>query len=136
MVKEHMDNLENLNYNSFQVQHWMEEHSLEVTPPIFRFKIIDKFEDPLSRKLAEALRIPGEGGLNKKTEFKINELCRLVSKRSELEMEKWAREEALKRKENSYRLCDFTNMIESVRAFAVRDCQPNLLNFSRKRFIK
>ena len=42
---------------SHQVKHWLLDHQDLLAPPKFRFSIIQTFQDPLSRQLAEAVRI-------------------------------------------------------------------------------
>ena len=57
-----------------------------MAPPGFRFKIIQSFQDPLSRQLAEAVRIDlrGENILNSKAEYSR---CRVP--RLRIDMEGW-----------------------------------------------
>ena len=92
-VKEHMDSLNNLNPTSFQVTHWMDVHSMDTTPPSFSFKILESYQDPLSRQLSEAVNIIYSGNLNKKTEFQVNDLYRMVT-----EQDKYTQQQEAERK--------------------------------------
>ena len=58
------------------------------TPPKFKFKILASFQDPLTRQIAESVRIEGagEGILNSKSEYSR---CRVP--RLRLDMEGWIR---------------------------------------------
>ena len=84
---EHMAALGRLDRRSFQLQHWMECHGTSPYPPKFKFEVLNSFKDPLSRQLCEALEIIRTGNLNRKGEFKINDLCRLVTDKTEKEKE-------------------------------------------------
>ena len=86
-VLEHMTALDRMDPKSFQVLHWFKQHKDDLEPPPFKFKIIGAFKDALSRQLTEAIHIQDSGELNKKCEFRINELCRLVPKLSNKDSE-------------------------------------------------
>ena len=70
-AKDHEADRQALSEDSHQVKHWLTEHQELLAPPKFKFKIIQTFQDPLSRQLAEAVRIDlrGEGVLNSKAEY-------------------------------------------------------------------
>ena len=56
-AKEHQHDRETQAEDSHQIKHWILDHPDMSTPPKFKFKIIQSFMDPLSRQLAEAVRI-------------------------------------------------------------------------------
>ena len=87
-VKEHMNALKYLNPKSFQLIHWFETHKDDAHCPEFKFKVMGQFKDALTRQLTEAINILDSGGLNRKTEFRINEVCRLEAKPPEKEVER------------------------------------------------
>ena len=70
-TKEHMADREARSEESHQVKHWLTDHQELMSPPTFKFKIIQTFQDPMTRQLAEAVRIEsrGAGILNSKAEF-------------------------------------------------------------------
>ena len=69
--KEHEAHRKNTSEESHQVKHWLIDHQDLLAPPKFRFSIIQSFQDPLLRQLAEAVRIDlrGENILNSKAEY-------------------------------------------------------------------
>ena len=111
---EHMSALLRLEKKSFQVQHWMKCHSISPHPPAFKFEIIQSFKDPLSRQLCEALEILNSGNLNQKTEFKLNDLCRLVSDKPEKDKEEEVRTARLERDILDQHLHSFINVMRDV----------------------
>ena len=113
-TSEHMSALSRLSRKSFQLQHWMESHGMSSHPPQFKFKVLDSFKDPLSRQLREALEIMNAGNLNQKTEFKINDLCRLVSEKTEKEKEKEVHSARLERNTLDQHLECFINVMRDV----------------------
>ena len=131
-VREHMRNLHNLSPRSFQIDHWMEHHSWSMTPPEFKFKIVNKFSDALSRQLCEALWIVEEGGLNKRHEFRINELCRMDKKLSDKEKEAMVKREKLEEKEREQKINSFIAVIKRVYEIE-KISVPKPLLTSRKR---
>ena len=111
----------------------MESHEKSLSPPVFRFKIIDKFSDALSRQLSEALWIIEEGGLNKRHEFKINELCRLDSRRSHKETDRMVRMQKEENRMVEENLSAFINVIKNAREKNKTTAVPNLVTNYRKR---
>ena len=85
-AKEHEADKQALSEDSHQVKHWLTDHQELLAPPKFNFKIIQTFQDPLSRQLAEAVRIDlrGEGVLNSKAEYNRCKVPRLT-----INMEEW-----------------------------------------------
>ena len=96
-ANEHMADREKLAEDSHQVKHWLNSHEEQLAPPKFIFKIVKSFQDPLTRKLAEAVRIEirGEDILNSKAEFFR---CRVP--RLRIDMEGW-KEKVEKRMEKA-----------------------------------
>ena len=45
--------------DSHQVKHWLIEHRDLASHPRFKFKILASFQDPLTRQIAESVRIEG-----------------------------------------------------------------------------
>ena len=70
-AREHETDRNKTSEESHQVKHWLLDHQDLLAPPKFRFPIIKSFQDPLSRQLAEAVRIDllGEHILNYKAEY-------------------------------------------------------------------
>ena len=85
-AKEHVADREKQSEDSHQIKHWLTSHEDLLAPPGFKFKIIQSFQDPLSRQLAEAVRIDlrGENILNSKAEYSR---CRVP--RLRIDMEGW-----------------------------------------------
>ena len=81
-VEEHKTALENLEPTSFQVAHWATSHKDDVTCPTFKFKVLGKYSDALTRQISEAVNILEMGTLNKRCEFRVNDLCRLEPMKS------------------------------------------------------
>ena len=72
--------------DSHMLKHWVCDHPDLLEPPKFKFRIIRSFQDPLTRQLAEAVRIElsGEEILNSKSEFNR---CRVP--RLKINLEEW-----------------------------------------------
>ena len=72
--------------DSHQIKHWLTSHEELLAQPTFKFKIVETFQDPLTRQLAEVVRIElrGEDILNSKAEFSR---CRVP--RLRIDMEGW-----------------------------------------------
>jgi hypothetical protein len=77
---EHQHDREVRAEDSHQVKHWAIDHPELSSPPKFKFKIIQSFTDPLTRQLAEAVRIERRGVniLNSKSELSWCRVPRLV----------------------------------------------------------
>ena len=71
---------------SHQIKHWLLEHQDMEEPPRFKFRLIKTFKDPMSRQLAEAVRIELRGNniLNSKAEYNRSRVPRL-----RVDMEGW-----------------------------------------------
>ena len=71
---------------SHQIKHWLLDHADLEEPPKFKFRLIKSFKDPMSRQLAEAVRIELRGSdiLNSKAEFNRSRVPRL-----RVDMEGW-----------------------------------------------
>ena len=69
--KEHIKDREDGEDDSHQVKHWKIDHNDMEEPPAFKFKMIQSFQDPLTRQLAESVRIEAGGTqiLNSKSEY-------------------------------------------------------------------
>ena len=64
--KEHQRDKENQEDDSHQIKHWRLDHPELPEPPEFKFSLIASFQDPLSRQLAESVRIE-RGGIRSST---------------------------------------------------------------------
>ena len=69
--KEHQKDREDTKEDSHQIKHWKLHHPDLEEPPRFKFKIVSVFSDPMTRQLAEGIRIErrGENTLNSKSEY-------------------------------------------------------------------
>ena len=87
-AKEHQRDRDSREDDSHQVKHWLIDHEDLASPPQFKFKILASFQDPLTRQIAESVRIEGagEGILNFRSEYSR---CRVP--RLRLDMEGWKR---------------------------------------------
>ena len=87
--KEHVKDGKDHGEDSHQWKHWTTEHPDLGGDPQFRLKIVKVFSDPLTRQLAEAVRIEqrGQNILNSKSEFSRCRVPRLT-----LETEGWKKE--------------------------------------------
>jgi hypothetical protein len=91
--QEHLRDGANMSEDSHIDKHWEECHHGE-TMPEFRFRICKKFQDSLSRQVAESVRIDQRVEvLNSKTMYSRNRLPRLM-----VEKEEWEIREEEKRK--------------------------------------
>ena len=91
--KEHISDREAKKEDSHQIKHWILCHPELPEPPAFRFKIIKRFKDPMSRQLSEAVRIElrGNGILNSKGEYNR---CRVP--RLRVDMTEWQQKQQQK----------------------------------------
>ena len=113
-VSEHLNNLKNWKKESFIINHWMTTHSLDTSPPEFKFRVMSKHKDPLSRQISEAVLIRTRGKLNKKCEFATNELVRMESRKYSWDTDLDYRNEKLRERENDERLVNFISVMKNV----------------------
>ena len=103
--------------------------------PVFTFKTVGAYSDPLRRQLLEALRILKTGTLNKRNEFGSNELCRVIPSMSGKEHEAFVdkqRNDRMKYKEN---FVDFKNVMSKICVYPSK--MSNILStISRKKLLK
>ena len=85
-TKEHQADRVELDDKSHQIKHWLTDHADLSYPPTFRFKLIRSFTDPMTRQLAEAVRIElrGTNILNSRAEYNR---CRVP--RLKVDLEGW-----------------------------------------------
>ena len=74
---EHLNNLTQFKLDSFMLGHWLDQHPTDAIPPKFKFKIVSKHFDPLSRQIKEAVMISNQVLLNKRNEFIQNEIIKM-----------------------------------------------------------
>ena len=91
--KEHINDGKTGKDDSHIAKHWEERHPGEAMPE-FRFRMVKSFQDPLSRQVAESVRIDlrGENILNSKTVYSRNKLPRLVVQKEDWELRKELKE--------------------------------------------
>ena len=69
-VKEHLRDAKDLQKDSHIVKHWFLDHPQLQTQPKFKFKIVGKFKDCMSRQISEAVRSSlRPGSLNSKGQY-------------------------------------------------------------------
>ena len=83
-----MDPLNKRNPKSFQLIHWAEKHEDDPDCPAVKFKMLGQCRDALTRQISEAILITEKGGLNRRCEFRVNELCWLPPRQTTKEQEK------------------------------------------------
>ena len=66
---EHVSAAGGFDNDNFIVKHWANEHPDMMDRPQFRFEVIRRHRDPMSRLLHEAIMIESKGGLNSKGEW-------------------------------------------------------------------
>ena len=129
-----MNALSNLDAKSFQIFHWYEKHQNEMTCPIFKFKIYGRFRDALTRQLTEAILILDSGGLNKKCEFRVNEICRMEAKPPKADMEKERKLKESNEEQESKNIQKFIEKIREKQSEDIRNTDSNnSFIISRKR---
>ena len=69
--KEHQKDREYGEDDSHQVKHWVLDHPEMSSPQKFKFTIVASFQDPLTRQIAESVRIKRgvENILNSRSEY-------------------------------------------------------------------
>ena len=84
--KEHEKEKNDKMIESHQIKHWQLEHKELDAPPRFKFSIVNSFKDPLTRQLAESVRIERRGMeiLNSRSEYSR---CRVP--RLQIDQEPW-----------------------------------------------
>ena len=136
-VEEHMTLLRNLDQKSFQVAHWATEHEDDLECPEFTFKVLGQYRDALTRQITEAVCIMENGSLNKRNEFRLNEICRIGSKVSEKDSEKQRKSRIENRAREENKIIEFiekvkqTSSIEPISTNQAPNDNPNLSYFCR-----
>ena len=113
-IKEHMEALSNLNPKSFQLFHWYDKHQTSEVCPEFEFKVVKKFKDALTRQITEAILILDLGGLNRKCEFRINEICRMEAKPPKALEEKERKIRQLNEEQEEKNILTFIDSLKSI----------------------
>jgi hypothetical protein len=86
-VGEHYGDLESLEKDSHMVKHWFTTHPTMDTAPPFRFRVVGKFKDCLTRQLKEAVILGNRpNSLNSKGEFGNCTIPRLTIEADQYEM--------------------------------------------------
>ena len=108
-AQEHLKDAEGFDAASHMVKHWMVDHPDQKELPLFKFKVVKKFKDCLSRQVAEALRIMNtkDNILNSKNEYLDNCIPRITVDESKLDRVRREREEQHRELEEMRMLEDF-----------------------------
>ena len=86
---EHMVAAKGLDRGSHMVKHWFLDHQEEANLPAFRFRVLGKYKDCLTRQLKEAIRVQNRpDNLNSKGEFGGVTIPRLVVEKPDWERKK------------------------------------------------
>ena len=135
-VLEHFENLHKFRQESFIISHWMEMHSLDPTPPVFKFKVDGSFRDALSRQLNEAVRIREVGTLNRRDEFSVNEIIRLEASKYSWQAEEENKQARKSKDLMEQHLSNFIQTMLSVSCMEKDRTKSNRSNTSRLKFKK
>ena len=128
-IREHVENTKKLKPDSVIVQHWAEQHGTHTVSPEFEFSIIGQYKDPLRRQICEAIQIIDQGTLNRKSEFNVNELCRLETNRNWKEVQSNVIKEAESRTLFNNKLRNFVDVMKKVSCNV--DTESEILNTCR-----
>ena len=132
-ILEHVKNAAGWNSKSFILRHWMRQHGLQTTCPKFTSKIIASYSDPLRRQLCEALHILEKGTLNSKTEFNMNEICRLQCETTQDMNTRVTREQDEEKREK----CDIIQFIAVMSSLGkIANIVPDVINDQNSCFRK
>ena len=113
-VKEHWKAADEMDQDSHMVKHWFLDHPELMEQPAFRFRIIGKFKDCLSRQIAEAVRLSlRPNSLNSKGEYGRCVIPRLVVEESAFLRQKREKEESLEATAEKERWEEFMQEKES-----------------------
>ena len=95
--REHLADAEGFQEGSHIVKHWMQHHAEDDQMPPFTFTILKSFKDRLSRQVTEAIKIhyTKDFILNRKNEYNINHLSRVVVEEDAFLKKKRARQEEM-----------------------------------------
>ena len=114
-INEHIKALEDLNKDSFIVEHWQEVHGQEMVPPVFKFTALSTHRDCLSRQLREAIFIKEKGRLNRKKEYSNNELIKMEVQSYSWEQERIAAAEGQEKRRVKENVEMFINCVKNVK---------------------
>ena len=92
--REHMNAFHNKSPNSFIYKHVLSEHNGETKNIVFDWKVLNKFQKPLSRQLKEALYIENKDkcvNINLKSEYFKNNTKKLMLNKAEYICDKCGR---------------------------------------------
>ena len=110
-TSEHQDDATKLDEGSHMVKHWFTSHKEEHYQPDFRFKVIGKYKDCLTRQLKEAVRISHRpGNLNSKGEWGASIIPRLRIEKDEFARKKDELEDRKMKEKEEQELQEFILM--------------------------
>ena len=124
--REHLQDLNRYDPKSHMMKHWALCHPNSDSPPLFTFKVIKKHNDPLSRKIHEAVRINECASLNSKSEWGHYKISRLTIEKSE-----WERRKEVEQEEKED--IALSEVIRVIKDRVNRLPATNRSNFYRKR---
>ena len=104
---EHEALLGKLDVTSFMYKHWAIAHKDLEDPPNFKFKVVKKHSDPLSRLIHEAVRIMSSASLNSKSEWGGFKIARLTVDPPEWEKKKLSADQTKREKVENEALLQF-----------------------------
>ena len=124
---EHINNLTQFKLDSFMLGHWLDQHPTDAVPPEFKFKIVSKHKDPLSRQIKEAVMISNQVLLNKRNEFIQNEIIKMQPSQFAWEMAKEDKNTKKIEAEREVLLKEFSRVMNNVRTWD-GGTDPNMSN--------
>ena len=104
---EHHALLNNLDVTSFMYKHWVVVHKDLESPPKFKFRVVKKHVDPLSRLIHEAVRILSSATMNSKSEWGGFKITRLTVEPPEWQKKKITAAECKREKVENEALLQF-----------------------------
>ena len=87
-------------------KHWVMEHRELLIPPKLKFSVIQKFKDPLSRIVKEAVSIQDQFSLNSKSELRSYRVDRLTVEKQDWQVK---RDQKLKPKQRKICIRKYLN---------------------------
>ena len=109
-TSEHHEKARSMDEGSFMVKHWFTSHPEEEEQPGFRFRVVGRFKDCLTRQLKEAVRMGHRpGNLNSKGEWGSCNIPRLVIEKEDYAKKKDEIEARKMKDKDEQELQDFIN---------------------------
>ena len=126
---EHMAAARGLQRGSHMIKHWFLDHPGVEELPGFKFRIIGKYKDSMTRQIKEAIRVQNRpGNLNSKGEFGGGTIPRLVVEVSDYEKKKAELEERKREEEENDRWMEFLKKREISKTNVRKRVLPDWLD--------